>query len=92
LGACYYETERYDYTLEVLLRAYDIQNSSQIQKNNFITKLTLEMLAKTYLKHRPAEDARLKKEKEEIKLKYQEEAVRLIDRLIDVLANQFVDF
>lgn len=84
LGACYYETQRYDYTLEVLLRAHDIQNSSQSQKNNFTAKLTLELLARTYLKHR--------KEKEELRLKHQEEAVRLIDKLIDVLRDQFNDF
>jgi tetratricopeptide (TPR) repeat protein len=52
LGACYYETQRYDYALEVLLRAYDIQNSSQTQKNNFVTKVTLDVLARTYLKQR----------------------------------------
>jgi tetratricopeptide (TPR) repeat protein len=54
LGICYYEIERYDYSLEVLTRAYDIQNSSQIQKNNFIAKLTIEMLTKTYLKLHPS--------------------------------------
>lgn len=73
----------------MLLRAYDIQNSSQIQKNNFVTKVTLDILARTYLKQRLAEDLRAKKEKEELKLKYQEEAVHLVDRLIEVLTTQF---
>lgn len=53
--------QRYDYSLEVLTRAFDIQNSSQIQKNNFAAQLTLEMLAKSYLKLRPPEDPRAKK-------------------------------
>ena len=90
LGACYYEVERYDYTLEVLLRAHDIQNSSQSQKNNFTAKLTLELLARTYLRHRAPDG--LRREKEEVRLKHQEEAVRLIDKLIDVLRDQFNDF
>lgn len=69
---CYYETARYDYSLEVLSRAFDIQNTSQTQKNCLVAKLTLQMLAKTYLKLKPSEDTRLKKDKEDVKLKYQE--------------------
>jgi hypothetical protein len=61
LGCCYYKVQRYDYSLEVLTRAFDIQNSSQLQKSSFVAKLTLEMLAKSYLKLRPPEDPRAKK-------------------------------
>jgi hypothetical protein len=53
--------QRYDYSLEVLTRAFDIQNSSQLQKSSFVAKLTLETLAKSYLKLRPPEDPRAKK-------------------------------
>ncbi len=61
LGCCYYKVQRYDYSLEVLTRAFDIQNSSQLQKSSFVAKLTLETLAKSYLKLRPPEDPRAKK-------------------------------
>ena len=47
------------------------------------------MLARTYLRLKPADDSRGKREKEQARLKYQEEAVRLTDKLIDVLAAQF---
>jgi hypothetical protein len=47
--------------LEVLTRAFDIQNSNQIPKNNLLAKYTLQLLARTYLKLPPPEDSRLRK-------------------------------
>lgn len=84
LGQCYYQMQRYDYALEVLLRAHDIQSAGQSQKHSFTAKLTLELLARSYLRQR--------REKEEQRLRHQEEAVRLIDRLIEALRDQFAEF
>lgn len=64
LGTTYYQQQRYDYALEVLVRAFEIQNSSQVQKNSFVAERTLQMLARTYLRLKPADDSRGRREKE----------------------------
>lgn len=71
LGQCYFEAGSPDYSLEVLTRAYDIQCSSQSQKQSCLAADTLLALARAHLR-----------------LGSHREAVRVADKLIDLLAQQ----